>query len=275
MNKVGVIGWPVEHSLSPAMHNAAFAALGMADWYYDRIAIPPDIVRLGLRELRDHGYLGLNVTVPHKQAVMPFVKADAIARAVGAVNTIDFRTNEGTNTDVAGFIDDLAAHAIDVRGQRVLVLGAGGAARAAVFGLVRAGAEVLVVNRTLERAQNLADDLGDSIRALPFEQAVDESFTLIVNCTSAGMWPHTHESPWPSGLPLPKDAIVYDMIYRPAKTQLMLQAEAAGLQAIGGLGMLARQGAAAFQRWTGVPAPLDVMIDALRMELNKMNGDGS
>jgi shikimate dehydrogenase len=275
MNKVGVIGWPVEHSLSPAMHNAAFAALGMADWYYDRIAIPPDIVRLGLRELRDHGYLGLNVTVPHKQAVMPFVKADAIARAVGAVNTIDFRTNEGTNTDVAGFIDDLAAHAIDVRGQRVLVLGAGGAARAAVFGLVRAGAEVLVVNRTLERAQNLVADLGGSIRVLLFEQAVDEPVTLIVNCTSVGMWPHTHESPWPSGLPLPKDAIVYDTIYRPAKTQLMQQAEEAGLRAIGGLGMLARQGAAAFQRWTGVPAPLDVMIDALRMELNKMNGDGS
>lgn len=275
MNKVGVIGWPVEHSLSPVMHNAAFAALGMADWYYDRIAIPPDIVRLSLRELRDHGYIGLNVTVPHKQAVMPFVKADAIARAVGAVNTIDFRTNEGTNTDVIGFMDDLTAHAIDVRGQRVLVLGAGGAARAAVFGLVRAGAEVLVVNRTLERAQNLAIDLGGSIRALPFEQVVHEPVTLIVNCTSVGMWPHTHESPWPQELPLPRDAIVYDMIYRPAKTQLMLQAEAAGLRAIGGLGMLARQGAAAFQRWTGVRAPLDVMIDALQTELKKMNGDGS
>ncbi|MFQ3565571.1 MAG: shikimate dehydrogenase [Aggregatilineales bacterium] len=275
MNKVGVIGWPVEQSLSPAMHNAAFAALGMADWYYDRIAVPPDIVRLSLRELRDHGYIGLNVTVPHKQAVMPFVKADAIARVVGAVNTIDFRTNEGTNSDVAGFMDDLAAHDIDVYGQRALVLGAGGAARAAVFGLVQAGAEVLVVNRTLERAQNLALDLGGGVRALLFEQVVDEPVALIVNCTSVGMWPRIHESPWPHELPLPKGAIVYDMIYRPAKTQLMRQAEAAGLRAIGGLGMLARQGAVAFERWTGVRAPLDVMIDALRTELNKLNGDGS
>ena len=100
------------------MHNAAFAALGM-DWEYDKMAIPPDIVRLSLRELRDAGFVGINVTVPHKQAVMPFVKPDEIARAVGAVNTIDFRSNTGTNTDVAGFMDDLRAHGISPAGVNV------------------------------------------------------------------------------------------------------------------------------------------------------------
>jgi shikimate dehydrogenase len=139
--RVGVIGFPIEHSLSPAMHNAAFVALGM-DWQYDKMAIPPDIIRQSLRELRDHGFIGINVTVPHKQAVMPFVKPDEIARAVGAVNTIDFRSNSATNTDIAGFMDDLAAHSINPTGMRVVVLGAGGAARAAVYGLAEAGARM-------------------------------------------------------------------------------------------------------------------------------------
>ncbi|PJF23858.1 MAG: shikimate dehydrogenase, partial [Phototrophicales bacterium] len=106
--RVGVIGYPIEHSISPAMHNAAFKALGMDDWLYDKIAIPPDILKLGLHELRDHGYVGVNVTIPHKQAAMVLVKPDEIAQAVGALNTIDFRTNAATNTDVQGFIDDLA-----------------------------------------------------------------------------------------------------------------------------------------------------------------------
>ncbi|KXK15859.1 MAG: shikimate 5-dehydrogenase [Chloroflexi bacterium OLB15] len=154
MNKVGAIGWPIEHSLSPVMHNAAFQALGMHDWFYDKIAIPPDIVKLSLRELRDHDYIGINVTVPHKQAVMPYVKADAVAKAIGAVNTIDFRDNTGTNTDCAGFMDDLAANGIKAAGETVVVLGAGGAARAAVYGLAQAGARILIVNRTM-RAPNI------------------------------------------------------------------------------------------------------------------------
>ena len=139
MNRVGVIGFPVEHSLSPIMHNAAFAALGMSDWLYDAMAIPPDILRLGLREPRDHGYIGINVTVPHKEAVMAYVRPDEKARAIGAVNTIDFRSNIGTNTDADGFIEDLRANGVALDGQRVLVLGAGGAARAAVYGLAGAG----------------------------------------------------------------------------------------------------------------------------------------
>ena len=181
MNKVGVIGFPVEHSLGPAMHNAAFAALGLTDWFYDKIAIPPDIVRLSLRELRDHGYVGLNVTVPHKQAVMPYVKPDELAQRIGAVNTIDFRTNVGTNTDMIGFMDDLAAHGIDVRGERVIVLGAGGAARAAVYGLAKAGARIAVVNRTPENAQSMLEALGVEGEILPADETLTGGAALIVN----------------------------------------------------------------------------------------------
>ena len=154
MTDVGVIGFPIEHSLSPAMHNAAFKALGL-DWEYDKYAIPPDIIRISLREFSDHGFVGLNVTVPHKQAVMPYVKPDAIARAVGAVNTIEFRHNTGTNTDVGGFMDDLRAHGVSPAGMQVVVLGAGGAARAAVYGLANAGARLTLINRTPERAASV------------------------------------------------------------------------------------------------------------------------
>lgn len=263
MNKVGVIGWPIEHSLSPVMHNAAFQALGMTDWLYDRIAVPPDIVRLSLRELRDHGYIGVNVTVPHKQAVMPFVRPDDVARAIGAVNTIDFRFGVGTNTDADGFMRDLQAHGMDVAGRRVVVLGAGGAARAAVYALAKAGAQIALVNRTFERAERLIASLGVDAAAVTAETAARAAFDLLVNCTSVGMAPHVEASPWPEDVALPEGVTVYDMVYRPARTRLMAQVEARGGRAIGGLGMLVRQGAAAFALWTGVEPPTDVMMRAV------------
>ncbi len=266
MHKVGVIGWPIEHSLSPAMHNAAFSALGMHDWFYDKLAIPPDVLGYSLRELKRHGYIGLNVTVPHKEAVMQHVLVDPTAQMIGAINTIDFRNGRGTNTDVTGFLDDLAAHGLHVEGMRVVVLGAGGAARAVIYGLAQSGAQVIVVNRSAERAQALARTL-----LVPFEiaplAAAAEGAGLIVNCTPVGMYPHVDASPWPDDVPIPSGAAVYDTIYRPSRTRLMRQVEAAGGRAISGVGMLARQGAAAFKLWTGVDAPLDVMIEALHTAL--------
>ena len=220
-NRVGVIGWPIEHSLSPAMHNAAFKALGLQDWEYDKYAIPPDIVKLSLREFRDAGFVGLNVTVPHKQAVMPFVKPDEIAQAVGAVNTIDLRSNRATNTDVGGLMDDLRANGISPAGRRVVVLGAGGAARAAVYGLALAGARLVIVNRTRERAQALIDAL--RVRAIVGETELVADAELIVNCTSVGMQPKVDESPLPDDAPLKPGVVVYDMVYRPAQTKLIMQ----------------------------------------------------
>lgn len=273
VNKVGIIGWPVAHSISPAMHNAAFQALGLSDWRYELVPIPPDIVRQGLRTLQDEGrFIGVNVTVPLKQAVMPYVRPDVQAQAVGAVNTIDFRDNSGTNTDVNGFLDDLRAHGIAVAGERVIVLGAGGAARAAVYGLVRAGAQVTIVNRTLSRAQELAADLAVSAGLLnlavqTLDEAAEQGARLVVNCTSVGMWPHVDETPWIESVPFPMGATAYDMVYRPAVTCFMRQAEARGGQSIGGLGMLVRQGAAAFARWTGQLPPVEVMFEAARAAL--------
>jgi shikimate dehydrogenase len=275
MNKVGVIGWPVSHSISPAMHNAAFAALGLHDWRYELAPVPPDIVRQSLRILRDEGgFVGVNVTVPHKEAVMPFVLPDERARAIGAVNTIDFRDGSGTNTDVIGLIDDLRAHGLTLAGMLAVVLGAGGAARAAVYGLAKAGAQVIVVNRTPKRAQIMLADLAlaagiqnADVRTL--DEAAEMQPSLIINCTSVGMWPKIDESPWIEGLPFPTHAVLYDTVYRPAKTKLMQQVEAGGGQAIGGLGMLVRQGAAAFRLWTGQDAPVEVMFAAAQQALGE------
>lgn len=270
--RVGIIGWPLTTTFSPAMHNAAFQALGM-DWVYDKMAIPPDIVRLGILEPQRHGYVGINVTIPHKEEAMRYVTPDDIARAVGAVNTIDLRTMTGTNTDVSGFIADLKANGVELSGKRVLVLGAGGAARAAVVGLTGAGASVIVVNRTLDRARAMVANLSLSnlmlkAEALTLDEAVESGdIDLIVNSTSAGMHPNVDDTPWVRGVPFPHGVTVYDMIYRPAQTRLMQQAVEHGGRAIGGLGMLVYQGAAAFKIWTGVEPPVEVMFAAARDEL--------
>ncbi|MBK8027867.1 MAG: shikimate dehydrogenase [Chloroflexi bacterium] len=262
---VGVIGWPIEHSISPAMHNAALAAVGLRDWRYEKMAVPPDVLRHSLNEFRNHGLIGINVTIPHKRAVMPFVKCDARAKAVGAVNTIDFRTNVGTNTDVAGFMDDLAAHGVEVQGAHAVVLGAGGAARAAVYGLVNAGVRVSIVNRSPENAAQLIREMGVEAAVADFSALRDAQ--LIINTTPVGMSPNVDASPLPEDVVVRDDVVLYDMIYRPMQTRLMAQVEALGGTVIGGLGMLVRQGAAAFALWTGVEAPVDVMFEAARKSL--------
>ncbi|MCY4538807.1 MAG: shikimate dehydrogenase [Chloroflexi bacterium] len=271
-NRVGLIGFPVEHSLSPVMHNAAFDALGMSDWLYDAMSIPPDILRYGVREPKNHGYVGINVTVPHKEAIMELVRPDEIARAIGAVNTVDFRNNSGTNTDADGIVDDLRANGVSIPGRRVLVLGAGGAARAVVYGLAREGANVAIVNRTKSRAEGLVADLRsaagiDDIAVMTLDEAADWGMSLIINCTSVGLHPRVNQSPWIYGLPFPDGVTVYDTVYRPANTALMQQCVAHGGRAIGGLGMLARQGALSFEIWTGVAPPIDVMLGAAQAAL--------
>lgn len=270
--RVGIIGFPLSHTLSPAMHNAAFAALGLDDWEYTAMAVPPDIPRHAVEEPRRHGFIGLNVTIPFKEVVMRYVRPDDKARAVGAVNTIDFRTNIGTNTDVDGFLQDLQAHAVPLQEARVLVLGAGGAARAAVYGVWQQGAQVAVVNRTPQRAHDMLAQLALSAglqgaQVLTLADALTWQPTLVVNCTSVGMYPDTDASPWENDVPFPSGVTVYDMVYRPRVTRLMRQAEAAGGRAVGGLGMLVRQGALAFTLWTGQPAPLDVMFAAVERAL--------
>jgi shikimate dehydrogenase len=269
--KVGVIGWPIGHSLSPAMHNAAFQALGLdaQGWVYDANGIPPEILKKSVVEFGRHGYMGLNVTIPFKQDVMAFTRPDDVAKAVGAANTLILPRNQSTNTDVAGFISDLLAHDLPLVDMKVGLLGAGGAARAALYGLYEAGATVAVSNRTSANALEMIADMGIAATVKSQVELVEWGADLVVNCTPVGMYPNVGNSPWDTTLPLPDGAVVYDMVYRPAKTAFIAQAEAQGLRAIGGLGMLVRQGAASFEIWTGQDAPIDVMFDAVQAALRE------
>lgn len=268
---VGLIGWPVGHSVSPAMHNAAFAHLGL-DWCYVPLPVAPPNVANAVRGLVALGLRGANVTVPHKQTVMPHLDelTDA-ATAIGAVNTIICRDDGrlvGDNTDAPGFVADLRAHGVDPRGMRVLVLGAGGSARAIAYGLLEAGVTaVTIANRTHSRSAEIVGAYQPRFPSVPMHccdlaEGLANASTnadLIVNCTSLGMTPLVDTSPWPEELALRSDQVVYDLVYNPARTRLLSQAERDGAHAIGGIGMLIYQGALAFERWTGCPAPADIM----------------
>ncbi len=271
--RVVLIGHPVAHSLSGAMQQAAFDAAGIDARYelWDRSALElPDAVA----ELRAEEFLGANVTIPHKEKTVSLVdKTTDDAHATGAVNTItrDGKRLIGHNTDVAGF-----THALDAlvgkqkMPRQAVVLGAGGGARAVVFGLVRAGfTRVVVFNRHLHRGEALVKFFGRSaahmeLRAMPWHESVLEAelskTKVFVNATSVGLDPD--ETPLPGEL-IPPELLVLDLIYNPGRTRLMREAEAAGCHVMNGEGMLLHQGAAAFELWTGKPAPLDLMREKL------------
>jgi len=277
---VGLIGWPVEHSVSPTMHNAAFDALGLR-WRYTLLPTPPGQVEATLTQLKAQGYRGANVTVPHKQAVMSYLNeiTDA-AQAIGAVNTIVVQEERliGHNTDGDGFLAALQEAGFSPPGRRALVLGAGGAARAVVYALPQAGCAVTVHNRTAERAAELVRHVQDiGVRApvtwVPITATLADlelaDFDLLVNATPVGMRPQTDVSPWPETLPLPSHWTVFDLVYNPAETRLLSQARAAGATTVGGLGMLVRQGALAFELWTGHSPPIEVMHAAAKEALTR------
>lgn len=267
---VGLIGWPVGHSISPAMHNAAFADLGL-DWCYVPLPVAPDQVAAAVVGVRALGLAGANVTVPHKQAVIPHLdRLTPAAEAIGAVNTLIVTGDGqivGDNTDAPGFIADLRAHGVDPAGMQVLVLGAGGSARAVIFGLLEAGvAAVTLANRSQDRAHALCTDYQQRFPAVPLHVTdlpptpeVAQVADLIVNCTSLGMTPNHDTLPWDPAHPMRTGQVVYDLVYNPAQTRLLELAQRHGAQAIGGIGMLIYQGAIAFERWTGRPAPVAVM----------------
>lgn len=276
---VGLIGWPVAHSLSPSMHNAAFAELGL-DWAYVPLPVRPDDVEQALKGLAALSFVGVNVTVPHKQAVMRYMdELSDSARITGAVNTIHFQNGKfsGYNTDAIGFLNSLKEANCDPQGMRIAVLGAGGAARAVVFALARAGADsIIVLNRTAERGAFLVGDLAAAFpnSSLTFEALTPESLAvldstvdLVINSTSVGMYPHVEASPWPADVPMPANVIFCDLVYNPLETVFLARARAAGATTIDGLGMLVHQGAYAFEKWTGQSAPVDVMRQACLSKL--------
>ena len=272
----GIFGYPIGHSISPAMHNAAFKRAGI-DAVYEAWPTAPGDLPAGVAVLRNGNYLGANVTVPHKQAVMEHLdEIDDLAARIGAVNTIVNQSGRllGSNTDALGFINSLQSEAgASAAGLNVVLVGAGGAARAAAYALADAQAATLTIaNRTVERAESLSDELGQTgIETAAFGLAdadflsACERADLIVNSTSVGMLhgPAEGRSPIPAEVIQP-GCVVYDMVYNPPDTPLLTDAEKAGAKAVGGLPMLVYQGAAAWTRWTGRDAPVEVMFAAAK-----------
>ena len=277
--QTGIFGYPIGHSISPAMHRAAFARAGV-DASYTAWETRPEDLEAGVDKLRGDEYLGANVTVPHKRAVMAHLdEIDDVASEIGAVNTIVNRGGRlfGTNTDAGGFMESLRAESgFAPSGADAALIGAGGAARAAAFALAKAGVRTLTIaNRTTDKADALASEIaargvsarGMGLDAPDFSDACADA-GLIVNSSSVGML----GGPAPGASPVPRGAIgrgcvVYDMVYNPALTPLLAQAADAGARTVGGLPMLVHQGAAAWSLWTGKEAPVDAMFAAARAAL--------
>jgi shikimate dehydrogenase len=251
---VGVLGFPVGHSRSPAMMNAAFAELGL-DWRYFKLPVPPARFAETVRAMPASGYVGANVTIPHKLAARALADEPTPAAAgIGAANTLVFDNGRtlADNTDAGGLLDALGEPAP----ATALVLGAGGAGRAAAWALREAGADVAVWNRTPERAATLAKELG--VRAVERPEPVE----LLVNATSVGLTPTARD---PSiQLPLVEARIVVDLPYGTEPTSVARWAASRGAKVVDGLEVLVRQGARSLERWTGRPAPIELMRRAAR-----------
>ncbi|MDX1419226.1 MAG: shikimate dehydrogenase [Rubricoccaceae bacterium] len=270
-----LLGDPVAHSRSPALHNAAFQALGL-DAVYLACRVPPAALPDAVAGLRALGALGANVTVPHKEAVLPLLDRLApTAAAVGAVNTLvveDDGTVRGENTDVEGFLEPLHPLADRLHGASALVLGAGGAARAAAYALLTTlePTRLTIAARRPDQTQRLAAALApydayDALRPIALAEAAPalRESALVVNATPVGMAPHDHETPWPDAADFHPGQIVYDLVYAPTETRLLREAAAEGATPLGGLAMLIGQAAAAFRLWTGREMPLDAVHAAL------------
>jgi shikimate dehydrogenase len=280
---LAVIGHPVRHSFSPPMHNAAIAALGL-DYVYVPLEVHPDDLADAVRGFRAAGLVGFNATIPHKQALLGLVdQLTPEAELTGTVNTVHFTPSGavGDSTDGPGFVAGLEAQGCAVAGRDVLLLGAGGSARAVSVSLVRQGAaRVLLANRTAERSAELAALLNQRVRAdsaavvawdSPELAAALGRAELIVNTTAAGM--HPHEGEQPVELPdLSPGAWVVDIIYNPLETRLLAAARDRGARILNGVDMLVHQGALALARWTGCDPPTARMREVLVAELAKRQG---
>lgn len=273
---LGVIGHPVGHSLSPAMHNAAINALGL-DYVYVPFDVPPASLREAIEGIRALGIAGANVTIPHKEAVIPFLdEIDENAGECGSVNTITNVDGRliGSNTDGPGFMRSLIEAGFAPEGRKAVVLGAGGAGRAVTFALVKAGVRVTLTMASQARIERLVGDVQDrfgvgSVVGEPDASRIGDYLSdvdLLVNSTPVGMHPNEGQSPVPKEF-LRHDILIYDLVYNPLKTGLIHEAEEAGARTISGVKMLVYQGAISFKSWTGIDPPVDVMEAAVMERL--------
>jgi shikimate dehydrogenase len=272
MPKLAVLGQPISHSRSPAMHNAALAALGLAGtWTYQAIEVAPDHFAARVRAMPREGFVGANVTIPHKLAALALAdEASEAARAIGAPNTLSFAGGRVVteNTDAIGFLEALPN---SPEAKRALVLGAGGSSRAVVWALLDRGAEVAVWNRTPARAEALVRQLGGRV-AKP-SRVVDavsmRDYDLIVNATTVGMGASSSDPADLKSLPIDADGLgekhqLVDLAYGAVETELVRAAKARGVRVVDGLEVLVRQGAASLRIWTGLDPPIEAMRSAAR-----------
>ncbi len=277
---LGIIGAPVEHSLSPVMHNAAISELG-ADYIYVPFPVKKADLTKAITGLEAIGVQGFNITIPHKQSIMTLLRdVTSTAKMVGAVNTVWYTGSgwKGTNTDVKGFVAPLKAIARDWSQITAIVLGNGGAARAVVAGLAELKFSAIhIVGRDHQKLLNFAQTWQNMPKIAPLLKVHSwetlpellSSADLLVNTTPLGMYPHIDNSPVSSELinELKPDAIAYDLIYTPSPTKFLSFATARGLKAIDGLEMLVQQGAAALEIWLQQPVPIDTMRNSLKQQL--------
>ena len=275
---LAVIGAPIGHSLSPIIQNAALHAAGL-DYVYTALPVRADALASAVRGLRDAGIAGFNVTIPFKTEIIPLLDAlSEDARRIQAVNTVVIEDGRlvGYNTDVAGFLAGFAERGIALTGKKAVLIGAGGAARAALWGLLRSGVSSVAIGvRSVEKGAALAADFttdGD-VRAVSFDDAAwiaaCSDADIVVQTTPLGMTPHTEEMPPVDAAVINPSAVVYDLIYTPAETRFLREARAQGCETINGETMLVAQGAEAFHLWAGVRPDMELMKRTLREELSR------
>ncbi|SFK05931.1 shikimate dehydrogenase [Brevibacillus centrosporus] len=273
---VGLFGHPVSHSQSPMMQNAAFSETGLG-YAYAAFDVEPDNLEDAVAGIRALGLKGINVTIPHKVAIMPMLdEIDPLAKRIGAVNTVVIEDGRliGYNTDGMGYVRSLVEETgIELEQQIVTMVGAGGAARAVAFTLAEKGVkEIRIINRSLERATLLAESLKSIVSTRIVEQGEGKEAiadaSLLINTTSIGMLPNVNEMPVPKEW-LHDQLTVSDLIYNPLETRLLAEAKAIGARVHSGVGMFVNQGALAFELWTGKKAPTEAMRQIVLSQLTK------
>jgi len=275
-----LISWPIGHSLSPLMHNAVFERLGL-DWVYLPLPTEPENLKAGIDGLKALNFVGSNVSIPHKTRVIQYLdELDPAAKQMHAVNTINIVDGRmiGSNTDPVGFVRQLTSEGVNPDGMKILIIGAGGAARAAIFGLSQFCVNQVIVMDVLEsQAASLVNDLAGLFTAghLQYKTIEEKEFSglgndidLVVNATPVGMTPNEDVSPWPDKVDLPRNAVFYDIVYNPQQTKFLSRANEQGHKTISGLGMLVHQGAASFEIWTHIQPPVEVMMHSCEEALS-------
>lgn len=275
-NIVGLIGHPVEHSFSPPMHNAAFQKLGM-DYAYVAFDVNPENLKSAIEGARSLNIRGFNVTIPHKIAVMEFLdEIDDVANLIGAVNTIDFKSMKGYNTDGIGAVKAIE-EVTSIKNRNVIVAGAGGASRAISFYIAKYGADKLtILNRNVSKAESLAGDVSSSglIDETGFDSISNigsylSDADILIDTTPLGMHPHINDEPIASAEDMHEDLTVFDAVYNPNETVLLKEAIKAGSKPVYGIKMLLYQGAESFRIWTGREPPVNEMEKALNEFLGR------